>query len=114
MPRSVGEARRFVRRALSRGRLEDDVVAVAELLTSELVTNVLLHAESPAELAVRLRPAAIRVEVIDESPASPVPRPLDEESSSGRGMVIVDALSSEWGVELVPDDGKRVWFELAC
>lgn len=109
---SVGRARSFVRQAI-RGRIDDEVVSTVELLTSEVVTNALLHAQSAAELHVMMVDDVVRVEVSDWSPRPPVQRPIDEEAASGRGMLIVEALARAWGVEL-RDGGKQVWFEVEC
>jgi hypothetical protein len=89
----------------------ESTVGVAELLTSEVVTNAILHAGSPPELAIRVSTRRIRVEVYDASLAVPVrcnPEPL---VPYGRGMAVVDGLAADWGVDHLPR-GKRVWFEL--
>jgi anti-sigma regulatory factor (Ser/Thr protein kinase) len=111
-PTSVGAARRFVRDVLSSRRVVDDVVETVELLTSEVVTNAIVHAGSAPELVVRVRRDRVRVEVNDKSPAVPVVRVVDPAAVSGRGMVIVEELAGAWGVEHIPR-GKRVWFEVA-
>jgi len=92
-------------------RVAQPVVDTVALLTSEIVTNAILHAESAPELVVRLTDARIRVEVHDASPAVPVVQEPDPYDPSGRGMAIVDRLARSWGVEHVPE-GKRVWFEV--
>jgi hypothetical protein len=55
---------------------------------------------------------ALRIEVVDEGAGTPEPQPLDIESEGGRGIMLVDAMSSSWGVESVPG-GKLVWAEIA-
>ena len=92
-------------------RVAQPVVDTVELLTSEVVTNAILHAASAPELVVRLADARVRVEVHDASPAVPVLHEPDPYDASGRGMTIVDRLARAWGVEHVPE-GKRVWFEV--
>ena len=82
------------------------------LLVSELVTNAVLHAGTPCRLSMRAG-TRLRVEVFDHShrlPGGGLHR--DAESHSGRGMLLVDALSAAHGVEVEPK-GKRVWFEVA-
>ena len=89
-----------------------------ELLVSEVVTNSVLHGGSLREEAVRIRVAAadgrVRVEVYDSGPgfeprAHPAPH-VDGEG--GYGLVLVEALADDWGVE---GDGETcVWFELSC
>jgi anti-sigma regulatory factor (Ser/Thr protein kinase) len=91
----------------------DEVVRTVELLTSEVVTNALLHAHSAPELHVFVVEGVIRVEVCDRSTLAPIQRPVDGESASGRGMMIVEALAQSWGVDRLQDGGKQVWFEVA-
>ncbi|MDP9072478.1 MAG: ATP-binding protein [Actinomycetota bacterium] len=112
-PASARDARRFVNGALAQGTFEhvDDVVV---LLTSEVVTNAILHARSEIHLALELVPGKIRIEVSDASRQPPVRRRAAEDATSGRGLELVEALASDWGTELVPGDGKRVWFEVAA
>jgi anti-sigma regulatory factor (Ser/Thr protein kinase) len=92
-------------------RVGQDVVETVELLTSEVVTNAIVHARAAPELVVRLSGARVRIEVHDASPAVPVRRLAGPYAASGRGIAIVDGLAGNWGVEHVPD-GKRVWFEV--
>jgi len=113
-PTSVGAARRFVRDVLMSRQVADGVVDMVELLTSEVVTNAIIHGRSGPQLAVEVRDSAVRVAVRDLSPKPPVRHvgPLDD--VSGRGVVIVEELASAWGVEREGDGSKRVWFEVAC
>ena len=108
----MGAARRFVRDILVTRRVHDDVVDTVELLTSELVTNAVIHARSSPQLSVTLGDAVVRIEVCDTDASPPTRRLLDTEAASGRGIAIVDELAVDWGVDLIPDDGKRVWFEV--
>lgn len=85
-----------------------DIVLV---LTSELVTNAVRHGAGPVELRLTLSSEAIRVEVQDQSGQRPVLRAPDRETISGRGLLLVDALSGAWGVEPA-GTGKTVWFRL--
>ncbi len=94
-------------------RVGDRVVETVELLTSELVTNAVIHARSSAELLVSVGDGVVRVEVSDDDATPPTRRALDPQSAAGRGIAIVAQLAADWGVEQVPDDGKRVWFEVA-
>ena len=111
-PTSVGSARRFVRDVLMTRQVDEDVVETAMLLTSEVVTNALVHARSGPTLVVRLGGDHVRVEVHDHSPAVPVRRGGELEAATGLGMTIVEELARDWGVEHVPK-GKRVWFEVS-
>ena len=86
----------------------------AALVLGELVGNAVRHAEG-ASLQVRLRRSGevLRIAVQDDSPVPPLPRQVSWEDESGRGMHIVDALSSSWGWE-PRTTGKVVWADLAC
>jgi hypothetical protein len=81
-------------------------------MISELVTNAILHGGEGAILTILVDDLRIRAEVRDASPAMPVVRSYSETATTGRGMVIVDALAADWGTYAV-DGGKVVWFELA-
>jgi anti-sigma regulatory factor (Ser/Thr protein kinase) len=116
-PRGVQDARRWVVdtcRDIGRG----DLVECAELGTSELVTNALLHAIPPLSIRVRGTREHPRVEVRDGSTELPVmPRhdPRHEDDlllTFGRGLSIVARCSTAWGVD-VEEDGKTVWFSPA-
>lgn len=109
--RSAREARLLVDDALRRIG-EDDHCDVAVLLTSELVSNAVLHARSDVTLRVVRDRAGVVVEVIDRSTASPMPRAFSTEAATGRGLVLVDAMADEWG-SAVDGSSKTVWFRLA-
>ena len=113
-PTSVGAARRFVRDVLMSRRVADGVVSTVELLTSEVVTNAIIHARSGTQLAVLIEEDRVRVAVRDTSPQEPVRRLASVDDLSGRGVVIVDELATAWGVEHERNGAKRVWFEVAC
>lgn len=104
--RAAVEARRFVRRLVPAGDRAD----LAALLVSELVTNGVRHART--RLLLRVRPGEpLRVEVRDDLPVPPIRAVPGAEDGSGRGLQILEALATRWGVE-VDEDGKTVWFEL--
>ena len=113
-------ARRELRQAIL-GRLPDRDSATATLLTSELVTNAVIHPEQAVGGSVGLRITAygdrIRVEVTDEGsgfdPRKLKPRRPRE--AGGHGLVVVDGLASRWGTTrcVIGDaEGFCVWFEL--
>jgi anti-sigma regulatory factor (Ser/Thr protein kinase) len=81
------------------------------LLVSEVVTNAIIHAHSEVEVAVRLQPHSVRIDVLDNAGAMPAPRDADDDATSGRGLALVEAVASAWGVEPT-DTGKSVWFEV--
>jgi anti-sigma regulatory factor (Ser/Thr protein kinase) len=108
---SVGAARRFVRDVLTTRQVGDKIVDTVELLTSEVVTNAIVHAGAGPALVVRLGRGRVRVEVHDTISSVPLRLVADPYSPSGRGMAIVEELAGDWGVDHIPE-GKRVWFEV--
>ncbi len=111
-PGSVAVARRWCpqRASLAGFSVEIDTVA---LLVSELVTNVVLHARTGCELVVIPTGNTLRVEVHHASNALPEGTLHgDPAALSGRGLVLIDALSTQHGAEALPGGGKLVWFEL--
>ena len=110
-PASVRRARQHVA-ALLEAEGTGVSAELACLLVSELVTNAVLHAGSEVEVRVSAGPEVVRVEVVDGSARPAVRRHFSAESSTGRGMLLVEALASGWGVE-PRATGKAVWFELA-
>ncbi len=98
-----------------RTALEDseavETLDVLTLLTSEVVTNAILHGGSDIDLVLERQDSAIRVEVADTSPQVPVARQLDTSSIGGRGIPLLDSLAGGWGV-IEHDTGKIVWFEV--
>jgi PAS domain S-box-containing protein len=108
VPQSAGAARRFVAQLLA-GR-DPMVVDVATLLVSEVVTNALLHAHTDIEVRCRRFGGGIHVSVRDSNPLMPARRVYAEDASTGRGLGLVEALATTYGVLAVPGDGKVVWF----
>jgi sigma-B regulation protein RsbU (phosphoserine phosphatase) len=108
---SVAALRRLLGRLLSSWRMDEVADGDIALLASELATNAVSHAESRFTVIIRYTGAAVRVEVGDGSRELPVLRAPDFEDAHGRGLVLVEALASAWGV--IPTvDGKRTWFEV--
>jgi anti-sigma regulatory factor (Ser/Thr protein kinase) len=112
-PRVVSRARRFLRHELAT-RGAKDLQGTAELLTSELVTNVLLHTRSSVTVRVTVHGDSARIEVEDDSPIPPVAGVLDMTAACGRGFVLVARLSQRWGVSPIANGGKKVWFEVGA
>jgi hypothetical protein len=107
----VGVARRFVAHTLAEWELHT-FVHDAELITSELVSNGVLHARTV--LRLRLRSDGLRwlrIEVYDQNSRLPRLAPCPEDATSGRGLALVEGLGSAWGV-VRERDGKIVWAEL--
>ncbi len=108
-PGSVTSARRFVRDHL--GDAPRDVADAVTVMTSELATNSIRHAETEFEVGIDRTPAAIRVEVTDGGDGEPVVREPEPAAPSGRGLYIVEQLSDDWGIQPARGgDAKTVWF----
>jgi GAF domain-containing protein/anti-sigma regulatory factor (Ser/Thr protein kinase) len=91
--------------------LPAEVTGCAALLTSELVTNAVLHAATPMSVTLHILPDRIRVDVADGNPAFPSIKEYGQDAATGRGLTLFNTLASNWGVQAV-DGGKIVWFEL--
>lgn len=109
-PISARAARQLVEVALQHWS-DDDATEVATLLTTELVTNAIVHAATDFALRVATNQDHLRVEVSDSSDDPPRLIPIHEAEEHGRGLHLVDALSASWGVDW-RTSGKAVWFEL--
>ena len=106
-----------LRRELDRlaGELDRDTLENLRLLTTELVTNCLIHGRLREDdrigVNVTLDPRLVRVDVHDPGPCfarRPAAAPLDR--ATQWGLVLVDRIADRWGI--VPDQGCRVWFML--
>jgi anti-sigma regulatory factor (Ser/Thr protein kinase) len=106
-------ARRFVRAALESVEADPVVIETAELLTTELVTNAIVHAGSKSHLFIRAAKGVVRVEITDPDDRLPAMAAPDTDAPGGRGLIIVNGLASAWGVEATTKGGKTVWFELS-
>ncbi|SFC68916.1 hypothetical protein SAMN04487968_109184 [Nocardioides terrae] len=74
-----------------------EALHVALVLTSELVTNAVRYGNGRVGLQVVWDSRSVRIDVADQSPERPVVRVVDDDATQGRGMLLVDALSSSWG-----------------
>jgi anti-sigma regulatory factor (Ser/Thr protein kinase) len=110
-PGSPAVAREFVTAALRHSRVAPETVDVARLLTSELVTNAVMHAGTPITVSVRVTERRVHVTVDDAEVTCPSPAGDAELDTHGRGLTIVDRLAHHWGVDR-RQEGKSVWFEL--
>lgn len=80
---------------------------------TELVTNAVLHAGTDVRVALRRDEDTLRVEVADGSAAAPARRRYADDAQTGRGLLLLDALATSWGVDPLPaGEGKVVWFEV--
>ncbi len=105
-------ARRVVAGVCADAETGSECADAAVLMTSELVTNAVLHGTGDVRLAVEAGDDNLRVEVTDDERRRPTLPSIDDDAEGGRGLFIVDALASAWGVQDVPG-GKVVWFEIS-
>ncbi|WP_406198127.1 ATP-binding protein [Streptomyces sp. NBC_01017] len=116
--RAVTVSRRTLRLILTMHGLIN-LVDVAELLATELVSNAVRHTKGTAALRVRWAAGVLRIGAWDADPEPPEPpRPLDDpaELEDGRGLALVRACSDLWGWQPLSRHGNRgkyVWCELA-
>jgi anti-sigma regulatory factor (Ser/Thr protein kinase) len=82
------------------------------LLTSEIVTNAILHARTPLRLTAVVDAGQVVVRVYDNLPLPPRRRSYGVDAGTGRGLHLLDALADHWGVQEYPA-GKCVWFSVA-
>ncbi len=114
--RSVATARAFVRDTLQGWGIAD-IVDDAVVLTSELVTNAVVHAGTSADVLCLRSDHGVRIEVSDRYPEREIPLQAaavtmgSPDREGGRGLQLCAALAGRWGVEYTPTH-KQVWFQL--
>lgn len=109
-PTAVAQARDLIRERLLGWELHG-MADVVELLVSELVTNALRYGTAPFGVRMTRDAHSVMVEVSDGNPTVPRLRNVQFGDEGGRGLHLVDELSSDWGVRSRPQ-GKTVWFAL--
>jgi len=109
-PRTV---RHWVMRSVAGAGIVGSSNQVVELLTAELVSNAVLYGAEGGEVRVRVTVdgTCVRIAVRDEGTGHPQVKAVEPTAPSGRGLALVDALSTSWGT-LEHDRGKTVWFEV--
>jgi serine/threonine-protein kinase RsbW len=117
VPTSAGTARQAVRTWFDSRHCGDDATDTAALLVTELVSNAVVHANGPSLCLTvdETMTNVLHVAVRDGSQGIPrhCAQAPDVHRTGGRGLFMVDALSTRWGWEPLRT-GKRVWFELPC
>ena len=109
-PDSVGQAREFARARITDWEahaLLDDAL----LVVSELVSNAVSHAHSAPTLRLTYGAETLRIEVADDGTGMPQPRPPSTTREGGRGLYLITAMATVWGIEETAE-GKVVWAEL--
>ncbi|GAC1322725.1 MAG: hypothetical protein NVSMB13_01600 [Mycobacteriales bacterium] len=111
LPHLVSRARRFVAEQVP--PLTAETEASVLLLTSELVTNGMIHARTPLQVGVVVSAGYVLVTVhdldLDLGPAQPTG--LDRDG--GRGLTLVRALADATAMHRPPEGGKTAWFRVA-
>lgn len=107
------QIRRTLRALLTGWGIPAGVVDDAVLVVEELVTNVVDHARTRFQLAVRLIGHELRVSVRDGDSHLPQVRPFDPTAARGRGLQVVSSIAQRWGCER-HEQGKTVWVTLAA
>ena len=111
-PAAAAKARRHVRAALYAWDVPVEPT-IAALLTSELVTNAIRHEKGETVmLAITCACGQFRVDVHDTSPSVPVPVDGPVDAETGRGLMLVASMSTQWGCYRTPA-GKAVYFTIA-
>jgi ABC-type transporter Mla MlaB component len=86
-----------------------ELAGPACIVITEMVNNVVAHARTPMTVLLARHGDAMSVAVRDESPVAPrFAGPVAPTSYGGRGLLLIDSVSSRWG-NLELDDGKVVW-----
>jgi anti-sigma regulatory factor (Ser/Thr protein kinase) len=107
---SAGVARDVVASQLREWHIES-LCEDAAVIVTELVSNAVRHADTDLELRMVHLPDGLRMEVTDGSLAPPMRRPSRGTDEGGRGLQLVDALSTRYGVD-PQEHGKCVWVEM--
>jgi anti-sigma regulatory factor (Ser/Thr protein kinase) len=109
---SATRARHFARSALQHLPAFSAAADTAILVVAELASNAILHARTPFQVSLFLLESGLRVEVEDHAAALPSVRAYDVDAATGRGLMLLAAMSRRWGFDAGPH-GKAVWAELA-
>jgi anti-sigma regulatory factor (Ser/Thr protein kinase) len=124
LPTSPFWVRRYTRSFLGSCKgMSNETAETAELLVSELVTNAVRFAGNPTRtlryseranasvisLSIRHFREGLLIEVYDTDSNPPIRFRAEEYSESGRGLMLVEALSREWSYFFPPGGGKVVY-----
>lgn len=107
-PASASKARDFVCEHL----VAHDLLYLVEdvrLVASELVTNAMVHARTPFVVTLSERDGVVRLAIRDGSTSVPVRTTPQVMDMGGRGLMLVELLSHEWGASTDGSGSKSVW-----
>jgi serine/threonine-protein kinase RsbW len=114
-PFAARTGRRWVMEVIrDAGDLRQQDAELIELLAGELLANAVIHGPRAGRIWVEAsrEGSRVRVAVRDESSALPRRTEASPTALGGRGVALVDALATRWGVEQHDGTGKTVWFTL--
>jgi anti-sigma regulatory factor (Ser/Thr protein kinase) len=107
-----GAARMFARQTCAFWSLPELVTELAELVSSELVTNAVEHAHSGSRLTLTCSGSTLRVSVRDYRPTPmPRPRPTKIDAPGRRGLHLITSVARSWGA-IQHQDGRTIWANL--
>lgn len=114
---SVGDARRALRNVLEEVGSSIDERNAAAMVITELLANAIIHADRAGgqiEVVIECSDRQIHIEVTDQNARAPVRREVDIDAAAGRGLAIIDSLSTAWGWDRIggEGDGNRVWCDV--
>jgi anti-sigma regulatory factor (Ser/Thr protein kinase) len=112
---SVGDARWALRGLLAEAGSPVDESDAAAMVITELLANAIVHSERESdqiEVVIESTDSQLHIEVVDHNTSAPGQRAITLDAASGRGLRIVEALSSAWGWDHVDGDGNRVWCDV--
>ena len=110
-PRMARRARSIVRSNLNVWGVAQECIHVVELLTSEAVSNAVVHAPPPVHVILRHGEPGVRVEVVDSRPELQIPARPHPDQTGGRGLWLIQMLATRWG-HREHGLGKVVWFDV--
>ena len=111
---SVPAARSFLAKLLKGWEVSDAVIDDASLLTTELLTNAVVHGTGVVDLSIAVDDGVLHIGVHDHGTERPEVCDVSTDSVGGRGVWLVQSIAQDWGSESVHggEPGKTVWFEL--
>jgi len=109
-PDAARAGRHFVE-AQVRARVADQLFDDVALVAAELLANAGQHGTPPIVVCISGDGSNLRLEVRDGSPRSPVRPSHSLTNMTGRGLSLVEAVTTRWGFEREPGGGKVVWAE---
>ncbi|MFI9630034.1 ATP-binding protein [Streptomyces sp. NPDC052042] len=109
-PERIAQMRRLTTAHLRYWQVPEPLQSDMVLVVTELITNAIQHGKGQVGLRIKSTGTQTLIEVSDESPTPPRLRRATNDEVSGRGMLIVDALSKSWGVS---NNGMTTWCTFA-